>query len=166
MQNETDEFSIALVEHYTFLISYASSLTGNTSQGRDLVQETMMRALGARHLFKPGTNIRGWLVTICRNEMFNRYRKAKRMVADPDGDFARTLISNHDTENSMIASEALGIFEDVDPIKRDVVRALANGEKYDDIAIKYGIPVGTVKSRANRGRKEFQKLLKKRGFYG
>src|SRR5216683_6450058 len=56
----------------------------------DLVQETLLRALASAHLWQPGTNLRGWLVTIMRNQFLEtlsrtqRWAGAAEMIEIPD----------------------------------------------------------------------------------
>lgn len=61
------------------------------NQYKDLVQETMVKALSNPDRFQTGTNIRAWLFTILRNSFFSELRKQRREIPDVDGKYAAQL---------------------------------------------------------------------------
>ena len=73
------------------LRAFAISLCGNGDRADDLVQETLLRALGDLNSFQAGSNLPAWLFTILRNLFRSDYRKRRREVEDADGSYARTL---------------------------------------------------------------------------
>jgi RNA polymerase sigma-70 factor (ECF subfamily) len=54
---------------------YARSLTRNESQAEDLVQDTLVRAYERRSSFRPGGNLRGWLLSILHNTFIDHRRR-------------------------------------------------------------------------------------------
>src|SRR2546427_1884114 len=60
--------------HLDSLYRVALRLTGNPAEADDLVQETMLKAYRAWHQFERGTNAKGWLLTILRQD-----RKSTRL---------------------------------------------------------------------------------------
>src|SRR3977135_1306059 len=75
------------------LRAFAISLSGDVDRADDLVQETLLRAMGNIDSFEPGTNMSAWLFTILRNLFRSEYRKRRREVEDPEGTYADTLTS-------------------------------------------------------------------------
>ena len=73
------------------LRAFAMSLCGKMDRADDLVQETLLRALGNIDSFEPGTNMSAWLFTILRNLFRSEYRKRRREVEDEDGSYAESL---------------------------------------------------------------------------
>jgi Sigma-70 region 2 len=67
------------------LRAFAMSLTGDIDRADDLVQETIVRALGHLHQFEAGTNLQGWMFTILRNQFHTSFRRQRRECEDPDG---------------------------------------------------------------------------------
>jgi len=57
------------------LRAFARSLTGDRDRADDLVQDAVLRALGAAQQFTPGTNFKAWIFTILRNLYFNEFRR-------------------------------------------------------------------------------------------
>ena len=81
------------------LRAFAMSLSGNIDRADDLVQETLVKAWSNLGSFTEGTNMSAWLFTILRNLFYSEYRKRRREVADPEGQFAAKLASAP-TQNS------------------------------------------------------------------
>ena len=54
------------------------TLTRDNEVAKDLLQETMYRALANKEKYNVGTNIKAWLYTIMRNIFINNYRKKSK----------------------------------------------------------------------------------------
>src|SRR5919107_3827071 len=63
--------------HLDALYRVALRLTADPSQAEDLVQDTMLKAYRSWRQYRPGTNAKGWLLTILRNTFINDYRRRK-----------------------------------------------------------------------------------------
>ena len=71
----TVEFNQMLLNNTDFLKPFAFTLTRDNETAKDLLQETMYRALSNREKYNVGTNIKAWLYTIMRNIFINNYRR-------------------------------------------------------------------------------------------
>jgi RNA polymerase sigma-70 factor (ECF subfamily) len=128
---------------------FARALSRDAETADDLVQDTLVRALRAEHLFHGG-DLRTWLFTILLNLDRNRRRGLSRRPV-------------------------LAVIEDVDPAGepgsdgtgRDIERGLSlrpaeqrevlllvglEGMSYREAADVHGVPIGTVMSRLSRAR--------------
>jgi RNA polymerase sigma-70 factor (ECF subfamily) len=162
-------FDAEALPHLDALYRVALRLTGDPSQAEDLVQDTMLKAYRAWRQYRPGTNAKGWLLTILRNTFINDYRRRKlepvamdleavephalfRAVeqTDPEGAFFSKIVDAKVLE----AIDALG------PEFREVlVLSDIEGMRYAEIAETLQVPVGTVKSRLFRARRQLQAAL-------
>lgn len=61
------DFAASCVRHWPALRRYALSLTHDPDRAEDLVQDTFLRALAKRHLFRDGTELAAWLIHMLRN---------------------------------------------------------------------------------------------------
>src|SRR5215471_1218781 len=71
---------------------YARLLTRNEADADDLTQETFLRAFLNWSKFRPGTDCRKWLFTICRHLFLRAQQRGRRVVEmeDPDVEIQRT----------------------------------------------------------------------------
>ena len=61
-----------------FLFRYAISRVGNSSVAEELVQETFLAALKARHRFEGKSDEETWFVGILKNKIVDHFRRAGR----------------------------------------------------------------------------------------
>lgn len=139
---------------------FALSLTRDLSRADDLVQDTVVKAWTNIDKFEPGTNMRAWLFTILRNTFYSERRRARREVSDVDGMLAGRIATKPDHDGRLAMADFRAVFEKLPDEQREVLILVgAQGFSYEDAAETCGCAVGTVKSRANRGRKRLAELL-------
>ncbi|MGE0566374.1 MAG: RNA polymerase sigma factor [Bacteroidia bacterium] len=153
------EFNTRLVEERTSLKGFALSLTRNLEEAQDLLQETYLKALKYRSKFKESTNLRAWLFTIMKNTFINTYRrnsKTKQLMSKGDEHaLIRAYNQNYyDHHNSRISmKEIVAAIDKLDDNYKVPFIHSFNGFKYEEIAHKMNLPIGTVKSRIFHARK-------------
>ena len=149
----------------------AAALTGGGPDADDLVQETFLRAYRHWHTFRPGTDCKGWLSTICRHAFAEQRRRDARSTAVDDQELESLAAARaHVRARSSGVDDMFGRLDlgpaiaaaiaRLEPHHRDVVRlADVDGFSYDEIAAMLDIPVGTVRSRLFRARRLLQEAL-------
>jgi RNA polymerase sigma-70 factor, ECF subfamily len=162
-------FDEEALPHLDALYRVALRLTGDTSQAEDLVQDTMLKAYRAWRQYQPGTNAKGWLLTILRNTFINDYRRRKHEPIAMD----LQAVESHAIDRSIEEVDPEGTFfsqivddkvlEAIDALptefKEVLVLSDVEGMRYAEIAETLQIPVGTVKSRLFRARRLLQAEL-------
>lgn len=162
----TESFKQRLVGLQANLLSFAYQLTSSREAAEDLLQDTTLKALDNEDKYVDNVNFKGWIFTIMRNIFINNYRQTVRKAtvidqtedlyhinvyqdsgfSTPDGSFAIKEISN-----------AINKFSDDYRIPFSMHLA---GYKYNEIADKLSLPLGTVKSRIFFARQKLQAMLK------
>src|SRR6185312_1026740 len=71
-------FAEACLPHQSELYGVAMRICRDPDTAKDLVQETLLRAMVAWSSFEPGSNLRAWLFRILTNSFINGYRKRRR----------------------------------------------------------------------------------------
>lgn len=144
---------------------YALKLTKDTMDAEDLMQDTILRALKNTDKFESGSNLKAWLYTIMKNIFINNYRKNARMQTVIDSTANEFLINNSNTVNNQAINNFIA--EDINKALMKISVELRTpflmhykGFKYNEIADKLRLPLGTVKSRIFLARKELTELLK------
>lgn len=146
--------------------SFAMMLTANRDDADDLVQDTILKALDNQDKYVDNVNFKGWIMTIMRNIFINNYRKVVRSqtIIDQTEDLYHLNLSQDsgfDTpDGSMTVKEINASINKLnDELKVPFSMFLA-GYKYNEIADKLTLPLGTVKSRIFFARQALQKDLK------
>jgi RNA polymerase sigma-70 factor (ECF subfamily) len=155
--------------HLDALYRVALRLTGNASDADDLVQETMLKAYRSWDQYQPGTNAKGWLLTILRNSFINEYRRRTRHPETVDVDTIEPFAVFNDIQeedpqgaffDKIVDDEVLKAIDGLPSAFREtVVLSDVEGMSYQEIGKILGIPVGTVKSRLFRARQMLQGKL-------
>jgi RNA polymerase sigma-70 factor (ECF subfamily) len=171
MPDTDTEFAATALPLLPYVVRVARALTRDEADADDLVQETFLRAYRSWHTFQPGTDCKRWLSQICRNLMVDDRRREQREMAFPAHELeSLAAVEVHQQAQAagvgdMYARMDLGpailaAIATLDPIFRDVV-VLSDVEdlSYAEIAGRLDVPVGTVRSRLYRARRQLQEQL-------
>ena len=142
------------------LRAFAWSLSHNSADADDLVQDTLIKAWTHRTKFEPGTNLRAWLFTILRNTYYTAVVRRRREVADDQGKHAASLFTAP-TQDWSVAMRALqsALTRLPDEHREALILVGAAGLTYEEAAEICGCALGTIKSRVNRARAKLLKLM-------
>jgi RNA polymerase sigma factor (sigma-70 family) len=147
-----------LLAHIPALRRYARLLTGDATRADDLVQDTLERACRKWSLWRPGTSLRPWVLSIMHNLHLNQLRDwhlddghapLDELPDRPDG--AAPADERMDLEGALAAL----------PAGQRAVLLLVVVEEYTyaEAAEILGVPIGTVMSRLHRGREALWQRL-------
>lgn len=158
----------SLVSHYRqFADRVATQILRTEEAAADAVQEAMIKVYRALPRFKEG-NFRSWLLRIVTNTCYDHLRRQKRRRALSldelaEGNEAETAFGLRTTdeienpETVALQRESmhllLNAIEELPLWHRNVILLIdVHGFDYEEAAQQLGVPLGTVKSRLNRGR--------------
>jgi RNA polymerase sigma-70 factor, ECF subfamily len=147
----------------------ALALTASQADAADLVQDTVERALRSLDRFRPGTNLRVWLLTIMKNLFFDQCRSSgarKRAIQGaPDLEQpATTEQVEHEPAIPLWARVSPEQFRAavgrLDGVSREMFRLRATENlAYHEIAERLAVPPSTVGTRLFRSRNKLRRLL-------
>ena len=172
-QTSDDAFEQETLRFLPDLLRFATSLARNASDAEDLVQETYLRAYRSRDTFKPDAGTRQWLFTICRNVFLRGRERERWVVASIDDDPAEETLGTVALHEAAQAGGYENVYDRIDfaPALDRAMAMLAEpfrmvfalidigGLEYAEAAKTLGVPVGTVRSRLFRARRELQQHL-------
>ena len=142
------------------LRAFAWSLSHNSADADDLVQDTLIKAWTHRSKFEPGTNLRAWLFTILRNTYYTSVVRRRREVADEDDQHAAGLSAEPSQEWSVTLHSLQSALRQLPEEHREALILVgAAGLTYEEAAEVCGCALGTIKSRVNRARARLLKLM-------
>jgi RNA polymerase sigma-70 factor, ECF subfamily len=156
------EFKAELITLIPHLRAFAHSVARGP-EAEDLAQETMLRAWKSRASFQPGTNFKGWIFTILRNEHYSRGRRSWRsQPLDPEI-AENTLVANDDPTSREDLLDVRNAMQELSFEHRQALALVsAAGLSYLEAAAICDCAIGTVKSRVSRARVELAAILERR----
>ena len=153
------EFDQMLVNNTDFLKPFAFTLTRDNETAKDLLQETMFRALANREKYNTGTNVKAWLYTIMRNIFINNYRRRVKQNTIFDStpndfliNYQQVTVANS-AETSLQMKEIQAAIHQLPEIFKSPFMLYFEGFKYHEITHILNEPLGTIKSRIHFARK-------------
>ena len=145
--------------HIPALRRYARLLTGERSRADDLVQDTLERACVKWELWRPGSALRSWLLTLMHNLYLNQRRDWRHdesganidEIAEPSHEPLAHVGENLDMQQALLQ---------MSPALREVLLLVTIEEyTYAEAASILDIPIGTVMSRLHRAREQLRGLV-------
>ena len=141
--------------HLDGLYRFARSLTLQSAEAEDILQESVLKGLEAFGSFESGGNFKAWIFSILMNTFQDRYRQIQRQSQ-------RELLLDEMPEPASVGDEVFDLI-----LKEEVLAAVdelpegfrsavylvdLEGMAYREAALALECPMGTLMSRLNRGR--------------
>jgi RNA polymerase sigma-70 factor (ECF subfamily) len=158
-------FKEAILSMQGKLNHFAITLTCNSEDAEDLVQDTYLKVLSSEDKYEQDTNLKAWVLTIMRNTFINDYRKRKRIneVMNNHTDISSIkqflLQSPERADINYYVKEINKQISKIEEQQRIPFEMFLDGYQYKEIAEKMNISMGTVKSRIFFARKKLQNIL-------
>ncbi len=145
--------------HYDYFLNIAKKMTQNEFDAEDLLQDSLIRAYKFIDSFEPGTNSKAWLYRIMKN-LFINFNRKKQAHPSYSLETVTHEPSVNETQSSLQYYEVMKLIESIKDEYRQVI-ILFHLEEFSLLEISKELkwPLGTVKSRLHRARKEFRKVL-------
>ena len=155
--------------HWRLVFSVAYKFVGTSELAEDLAQDVFLKLFKSLDTFDRRANFQTWLISVSRNLCIDHYRSVRK---------ERETMAR-DVDPADLAPAATGTSAYAELEQRDRVRLLRTALdrlaptlrtavvlrdvqelSYQEIAVRLGLPEGTVKSRINRGRTELARQLR------
>ena len=159
------EFDQVIINNAEYLKPFAITLTRDNETAKDLLQETMFRALANREKYNAGTNIKAWLYTIMRNIFINDYRRKAKQNTILDNSINEFLLNSNQlsvintAESNLQMKEIQQAVYQLPDIFKNPFMLYFDGYKYNEISVLLKEPLGTIKSRIHFARKLLKEQL-------
>ncbi len=155
--------------HTRRVFNIAYRFTGRADAAEDLTQDIFVKVYQNLHRYHVGDGaFPAWIATVARNQAIDRYRRRRDERLQDDPEVLALLPAAGDSPVRAVerAETARLIHSGLRALPRDLREVLVLCElqevSYDEAARLLNVPLGTVKSRLNRGRLELAKRLLRR----
>ncbi len=159
-----------LVDAYSKRVfNLAYQFAGSYQEAEDMTQDIFLKLYGSLGKYDPARDFTAWLLTLARNHLIDAYRRTKWEKTSRD-EFDETGLAAGaaaDPEAGLdLAADRKIIWDGLNRLPADVRLAVIlrdiQDKSYEEIARQMDIPVGTLKSRINRGRLQLARILKEK----
>lgn len=140
------------------LIRYAQYLTQDTEISKDVVQDALVKAYENLQSFDTKRKFSSWIYRIVHNQAINVLKKRKREITGKFDLFENVLSQNESVEENYetesIKKMVHSCLQKI-PVKysEPLVLFFLEEKSYEEISDILKMPVGTVGTRINRGKK-------------
>ena len=164
-------FDLLIDRYYDRLYGYLLRFLKDPEMAEDLLQETFLRVWRKRGDFKHIASFSTWIYTIAGNLARSEWRRRKRWRMlrlgpgetedDPDIELPDPKAEPDTKVENELAVRALAeaVQKLPERYRQVVILRDMQGMTYEEIAGIVRVPVGTVKSRLNRGRLMIQDMI-------
>lgn len=149
-----------LVDRYSRpIFSVCFQFAGNRPHAEDLTQDVFLKIFANLHRYTPTFPFLTWAMRIAKNLCIDEYRKYRqeRSFNHIGDEYLSLLPSGQDPQHDALHSDR--IHRALDALHKQPEETVAMilmrdllGFSYDELSSVFNVPVGTVKSRLNRGR--------------
>jgi RNA polymerase sigma-70 factor, ECF subfamily len=149
------EFELTAMPFFAQVKRTARHMVGDEAWAKDLTQEVFLQAWKSFDRFQPGTNCKAWLMTILFHVCQHHRRRNFRGPTISWGPEHDEIVAVHPSKSSCLTNPALIAALAALPewYKRVLILAEVYEFSYAEISAMLKIPMGTVMSRLNRGKK-------------
>jgi RNA polymerase sigma-70 factor, ECF subfamily len=159
MRGDPSAVSRLLEEQRGRIVALARFFTGRVDDAEDLAQDILIRLMQALPSLESAETFDVWVYRLSRNRCVDFFRRRRLEAGWPDSEPAQVMWRSA----APPADTALAGNQSIDRL-RTAIRALppvwrsavvlrdVQDLSYEEVARRLGVPVGTVKSRINRGR--------------
>jgi RNA polymerase sigma-70 factor (ECF subfamily) len=168
----TDAYTEIVGRYKDRLTNYVFRYVGSYDECDDIVQDTFVKVYTSKHLYREVAKFSTWIYTIAINLAKTKLAKAQKYKTfsisnaydDEDKDFDipdDAFTPDVDANSKFLSKHIQKALSQINENYRELV-ILRDIEdmSYEEIVEMTGLPMGTVKSRINRGREKLQELLK------
>ena len=164
-------FDLIVKRYKDQLLNFIYRFVGSQEEAEDIVQETFLRVYRKRKAYKRIAKFSTWIYTIAGNLARTELRRRKRRklfsvtdmgYEDRDYEISDEGYNPENQVDGLIQEEIIQKeINDLSPKFREVIILRDVQElSYEEISKIIDVPIGTVKSRVNRGRLKLQSRLK------
>lgn len=147
------------------IFNMAYQFCGRYEEAEDLTQEIFMKIYTSLSKYDVKKDFTAWVMTLAKNHLIDAYRKTRRekSLRDELDEHLQAALTPGPEAELVAAQERQSLWQGLGQLSPEIRLAIIlkeiQGKSYEEVATIMNIPVGTVKSRINRGKIQLARLL-------
>jgi len=165
LNREEDAWRMLVTRYQRRVYNLCYQFFGKVGRAEDMTQEVFVKLYGALHRYNFDMEFSTWLMSVARNLCIDFYRRHKKermvdieeipMAVAPESTGPAAALERQEAHRQVHR----GLMRLSEELRMAVILRDIQGYGYDEIGAIMGVPLGTVKSRINRGRLELARAL-------
>ena len=144
----------------------AVSFTRRRHEAEDLTQEVYVKLWKNLHRYQEGSSFRAWAYRVARNLFVDAYRRSRdeRRATWVDPEFLELIPGGEDPHALAVRKQRLELARGAlarlpESLAQLILLRDFADWSYEELAVELDLPLGTVKSRLNRARRELAAVM-------
>jgi len=167
LQRDQGAFALLLEKYRSALMTHILKYVSVVEDAEDICQRSFEKAFMNIDRYNPRYAFSTWLYNIAQNEAIDHLRRSRASINSVPISSEREaleVLSGSTPEEEFIIDQAvsdlMGSIRNLPESYRQVAELrFIKDYAYEDIARELGLPLGTVKTRINRARKQLEKMI-------
>lgn len=162
----TDCFENELADMRESLLQRAMNLSKNYEEAEDLTHDALLKAIVFRKKYHANTNLKAWVFTIMKHQFINQHRRKlhyrslmTKAAIEPNSILNPDATLMPSAETRLFFSDVERCIAKLNDKYRCPFTDYVHGYQYRELSEKYGLPIGTIKSRIHYARKHLLNTL-------
>lgn len=158
-------FGILVSRYQKEFIRKAYRVVRDMDEAQDIVQDVFIRIYKYAHKFKhqEGASFKSWAYTILTNTCYTYCNKKKRrqdFISRADDDMLEMFTAGMgEFESKLDLNQIMVAIGKIPAMLGRMLTLSLAGKTQEEIAVLEGVPVGTVRTRLHRAKKEVRKIV-------
>jgi len=160
-REDREAFRLFYDRYATRLLAYVRQLARDRESPEDVVQDVFLTVWRKAASYRPERgDVAGWLYTITRNRLVDRWRRKGGVVEDGSFDLLAFAAPERDGAGRTLDLSVRQALDVLSPEQRRAIElAYFGGLTYDEAARRLELPLGTLKSRIRAGLAKMREVL-------
>jgi len=143
------------------LLAYVRAIGRQRDAAEDVVQEVFLSVWRKAASYRPDRgDVAGWLYTITRNRLVDRWRRKGGVVEESELDFDLLASKERGAESKIVDLSVRKALSGLSLEQREALElAYFGGLTYEETAARLDLPLGTLKSRIRAGLARLRTIL-------
>jgi RNA polymerase sigma-70 factor (ECF subfamily) len=164
-RNSPAVFETLMLRYKPEFMRKALRLVRDKDEAQDIVQDTFIRIYKYGHKFRHqnGATFKSWAYTILTNTCYTYFKKKKRkadFIARADDDMLESFtLGTKEFESKLDLNQIAQAVKRIPVMLGRMITLSLSGKTQEQIAVLEGVPIGTVRTRLHRAKKEIRKYM-------